>query len=95
MMRAVFLRHRVSLLVVTASIILTVFYGLLAGLMLVAVALAVHEHNVSLRYRAAFRNCRRMLACESQRSDTIESYLDGILAAARGDGDEVPKRVLH
>ncbi|WP_427145213.1 hypothetical protein [Rhizobium pisi] len=94
-MRAVLFRHRASLLVATTATVLATAHGFLAGLTLVAVALAVHEHHLALRHRAAWRNCRRMLAVESQRSDVIESYLDGILAAARGDADEVPQRILH
>ncbi|NKL63322.1 MULTISPECIES: hypothetical protein [Rhizobium] len=94
-MRDVLFRHRVFLLVVTTAVVLTAFHGLLAGLTLIAVVLAVHEHHVRLRYRASFRNARRMLALESQRCDAIESYLDGILAAARGDADGVPERILH
>lgn len=94
-MRAVLSRHIVSILVVTASIALTVLYGLLAGLLLLAVSLVIHEHHVGLRHRAAFRNARRMLALESQRSDTVESYLEELLSVARGDVDDIPKRILH
>lgn len=94
-MRAILLRHRVLLLVLTAAAALSSVHGFLAGLSLVAVALAVHEHHLALRHRAAFRNARRMLAVESHRNDYLESYLDGVLAAARGDADEAPKRILH
>ncbi|MBY5873748.1 hypothetical protein HFN53_17155 [Rhizobium leguminosarum] len=94
-MRAVLLRHRVLILVVTTAATLTVVYGLLAGLTLFAVVLAAHEHHVALRHRAAFRNCRRMLAVESERNDYLESYLDGILAAARGDAADEQERILH
>jgi hypothetical protein len=94
-MRDFLLRSRIPLLVVTTAVVLTVFHGLLAGLSLVAVILSVHEHHVRLRYRAAFRNCRRMLAAESRRNDHLEDYLDGILAAARGDANDTEQRVLH
>ncbi|TBY57698.1 hypothetical protein E0H39_29780 [Rhizobium leguminosarum bv. viciae] len=94
-MRDVLFRHRVFLLVVTTAVALTTFHGLLAGLTLLAVVLAVHEHHLRLRYRAAFRNARRMLAVESQRTDAIESYLDGILVAARGDAEDTSERILH
>ncbi|WSH00284.1 hypothetical protein U8P71_17160 [Rhizobium ruizarguesonis] len=94
-MRDVLLRHRVFLLVVTTTAALTVAYGLLAALTLLAVVLAVHEHHLRLRYSAALRNCRRMLATESHRNDYLESYLDGILAAARGDPHAEQERILH
>lgn len=94
-MRAVLLRHRVFLLAVTTAAILTATYGLLAGLSLAAVVLAVHEHHLALRHRAAWLNCRRMLAIEAQRSDAIEFYFDGILAAARGDVEDTSERILH
>ncbi|MGN8152507.1 hypothetical protein ACTJK5_09560 [Agrobacterium sp. 22094] len=94
-MRAILLRHRVHLLVLTTAAALTFAYGFLAGLSLVAVALAIHEHHLGLRHRAAFRNCRRILAVESQRNDYLETYLDGVLAAARGDAAEDPERILH
>ncbi|MBY5329559.1 hypothetical protein [Rhizobium leguminosarum] len=94
-MRDVLPRFRIPLLVVATAAVLTAFHGLLAALTLLAVVLAVHEHHLRLRYRAALRNCRRMLAAESYRNDYLESYLDGILAAARGDADDTAERILH
>lgn len=94
-MRDFLLRHRALLLVLATAAALAFAAGPLAGLSLLAVALAVHEHHLRLRLRASFRNCRRMLAAESRRNDALEDYLDGVLAAARGDADEEPKRILH
>ena len=95
MMRDFLLRHRVLLLVLATAGILAVACGPLAALSLLAVALAVHEHHLRLRHRAAFTNCLRMLAAESRRNDALEDYLDGVLAAARGDADVPPPRILH
>jgi len=94
-MRDFILRHRALLLVLSTAAALAFAAGLLAGLSLLAVALAVHEHHLRLRHRAAFRNCRRMLAAESRRNDALEDYLDGVLAAARGGDVEEPNRILH
>lgn len=87
-MRDFLLRHRALVLALFTAAALAFAAGLLAALSLLAVAFAIHEHHLRLRHRAAFRNCRRMLAAESRRNDDLEDYLDGVLAAARGDAAE-------
>lgn len=94
-MRDVLIRHRALLLVLATAAALAFAAGLLAALSLLAVAVAVHEHHLRLRLRASFRNARRMLAAESRRNDYLEDYLDGVLAAARGEDVEELKRILH
>ena len=94
-MRYFLLRHRVLLLALVTVVTLAFAAGFLVALSLLTVALAVHEHHLRLRHRAAFRNCRRMLAAESRRNDALEDYLDGVLAAARGDSDDTPTKILH
>ena len=83
-------RHRLLLLIVTTAAALAYLSGPLAALALLAVALAIYEHHLRMRMTASFRNLRRCLALETQRNDAIQDYLDGILAAARGDADDTP-----
>jgi len=95
-MRVLLTQYRVLLLVAATAVAVSAVYGLLAGLALLGVVFAVHEHHLRLRMQASFKNVRRLLAAESQRNDSIESYLDGILRAARGDVDPEPhERILH
>lgn len=94
-MRSFFRRHRLLILILTTAAALTYLAAILAALALLGISLAIHEHHLRLRLTASFRNLSRVLALETPRNDAIESYLEGILAAARGDANDTPRRILH